>query len=146
SGSEDSMYDGMDIALCVISPVVNGMKLSFSGALRPLWIMREGSNEMEEITPTSGTIGGFTPVDQEYPTYIIHLKKGDVFYLFTDGYIDQFGGELDRKFGLRRLNEILTSVHKMPMAKQQKELELCIDNWRGNNLQLDDMLIIGVRV
>jgi len=143
---EDAMYDGMDIALCVISPTVNGMKLSFSGALRPIWIFRDGSNDMEEVNPVSGTIGGFTPVDQDYPTYIIQLQKGDTFYLFTDGFTDQFGGDLTRKFGTRRLKDLFISIHKMPMEMQQKELDASIDNWMADNLQLDDMLVVGVRV
>jgi len=146
SGTEDSMYDGMDIALCVIHPVVNGMKLNFSGALRPLWIIRQGATEIEEINPTPRTIGGFTPTDQDYSTYIIQLHKGDVIYLFTDGYVDQFGGDNSRKFGLNRLRELLISVHSMPMEKQQEELNASIESWRGGNLQLDDMLIVGVRV
>jgi len=146
SGSEDSMYDGMDIALCVIHPVVNGMKLNFAGALRPLWIIRSGTNEVEEISPTPRTIGGFTPNDQEYATYIIQLHKGDVFYMFTDGYVDQFGGETGRKYGLKRFKEFLISIHNFPMESQQKELATCIETWRGNNLQLDDMLVVGVKV
>ena len=143
---EDSTYDGMDIGLCLIQKTVNGMKISFSGALRPLWIIRKDASEIEEISPTPYTIGGFTTFDQEYGTYILQLNKGDTFYLFTDGYIDQFGGESDRKFGLGRFRDLLLGIHKMPMAKQQNELESRIEGWQGENLQLDDMLIVGVKV
>jgi len=146
SQSEDSTYDGMDIALCVIHLTLDGMKLNFSGALRPLWIIRNDETEIEEIKPTMRTIGGFTPADQDYGTYIIQLHKGDTFYLFTDGYVDQFGGGSDKKFGLGRFRDLLLDIYKMPMEEQQRELELSIEKWRGNNLQLDDMLIVGVKV
>jgi len=146
SESEDSTYDGMDIALCVIIPAINGMKLNYSGAIRPLWIIREGASTIEEIKATPRTIGGFTPIDQDYGTYIIQLHKGDTFYLFTDGYIDQFGGESSKKLGLDRFKNMLLSVYNKPMPEQEKELLAYMENWKQKTPQLDDMLVVGVRV
>jgi serine phosphatase RsbU (regulator of sigma subunit) len=146
SESEDSTYDGMDIALCVIIPSIDSMKLNYSGALRPLWIIREGADDIEEIKPTPRTIGGFAPVDQDYGTYIIQLHKGDTFYLFTDGYIDQFGGEAGKKLGLKRFKELLLSLRGKTMQEQEIEVTAYIEYWKGTTPQLDDMLVIGVRV
>ncbi len=146
SESEDSTYDGMDIALCVIIPSINGMKLNYSGAIRPLWIIREGASSVEEIKATPRTIGGFTPIDQDYGTYIIQLQRGDTFYMFTDGYVDQFGGENSKKLGLDRFRSLLLSIHMKPMQDQEKELLTYMENWKQNTPQLDDMLVVGVRV
>ena len=146
SESEDSTYDGMDIGLCVIVPSLNGMKLNFSGAIRPLWIIRQGGSEVEEIKPTPRTIGGFTPVDQDYGTYIIQLQKGDTFYMFTDGYTDQFGGDEGKKLGLKRFKALLLSIHDEPMHEQEKKLDSYVENWKQTTPQLDDMLVVGVKV
>jgi serine phosphatase RsbU (regulator of sigma subunit) len=146
SESEDSTYDGMDIALCVIIPSIDSMKLNYSGALRPLWIIRDGINEIEEIKPTPRTIGGFSPVDQDYGTYIIQLHKGDTFYLFTDGYIDQFGGMASKKLGLKRFKDLLLSLREKTMQEQEVEISAYLEYWKENTAQLDDMLVVGVRV
>jgi serine phosphatase RsbU (regulator of sigma subunit) len=146
SESEDSTYDGMDIGLCVIVPSLNGMKLNFSGAIRPLWIIRQGASDVEEIKPTPRTIGGFTPVDQDYGTYIIQLQKGDAFYMFTDGYTDQFGGDAGKKLGLKRFKSLLLSLQDKPMHEQEKKLAGYVENWKKATPQLDDMLVVGVRV
>lgn len=146
SDSEDSSYDGMDIALCVITPYINGFKLNYSGAIRPLWIIRAGSNEIEEIKATPRTIGGFTPVDQEYGTYIMQLQKGDTFYMFTDGYVDQIGGEMGRKLGLINFKKQILSICNKTMPEQENELAMFIDSWKKDMPQLDDMLVLGVRV
>lgn len=146
SDSEDSSYDGMDIALCVITHHINGIKLNYSGAIRPLWIVRAGTNELEEIKATPSTIGGFTPADQEYGTYIIQMQKGDTFYLFTDGYIDQIGGETGRKLGLAKFRNLLLSIASKSIPEQEKELAAYMDEWKKGMPQLDDMLVLGVRV
>jgi len=146
SDEDDATFDGMDIGLCAIQPGTNGMKLNYSAALRPLWIIRNGSANIEEIKPTPRTIGGFTPPDQDYGTNVIQLWQGDIFYIFTDGYVDQFGGNEGKKLGVKQLKEFLLSIHERTMAEQQNELEKFIKKWMGSMAQLDDMLLVGVRV
>ncbi len=84
----------MDIALLSLDKQVsaNGLNVQFSSANRPLWIIRNGSNDIEEIKPTKNSIGGFTADNTTFETSELELKKGDSIYIFTDGFTDQFGG------------------------------------------------------
>lgn len=146
SEGEDSNYDSVEIAFCVMYPGTDNIKLDYSGAMLPLWIIRNNTTVIEEIKPTPNSIGGFTHSGQEYSTSIIRLQKGDTFFMFTDGYTDQFGGDNNKKFSKARLQEKLTGISKLSMLEQKHELELTFENWRNGNLQLDDVLIVGVRV
>jgi len=146
SDEEDASYDGMDIGLCTLVPGTTGVKLNYSAALRPLWVVRKGSNTIEEVKPTARTIGGFTPFEQDYSTFIIQLQPGDCFYLFTDGYVDQFGGEEGKKLGLKHFKELILSVSDKAMSEQKTLLEEFMEKWMGEMAQLDDMLLVGVRV
>ncbi|HET6991255.1 MAG TPA: SpoIIE family protein phosphatase, partial [Bacteroidia bacterium] len=74
------------------------------------------------------------------------LQQGDVIYLFTDGYPDQFGGEEDRKLSHRKFQEMLMNIHKEDMAKQKQLLEEKLQSWMNDNIQTDDICVIGIRV
>ncbi len=76
----------------------------------------------------------------------IQLKKGDSFYIFSDGYVDQFGGEKNKKIKSSRLQELLVSIDHKPMEEQKKNIHETFINWKGNYEQVDDVLVIGVRV
>jgi len=144
--SEGSQQDGMDIALCAITPAVNGIKISFSGANRPLWVIPKGKNEVHELLPTKKSVGTFTTVEEDYSTYIVQLHKGDTFYMFTDGYTDQFGGEDGKKISAKKFGELLLSIQDKSMPEQEKELQNFLQNWKKDMAQQDDILVMGVRV
>jgi serine phosphatase RsbU (regulator of sigma subunit) len=146
SSDTGSTRDGMDIGLCSMEKKDGGLSVSFSGANRPLWIVRKDAKEVEEIKSTKKAIGGFTEEDQRFDMYETHLKPGDTFYLFSDGYTDQFGGAQGKKLTSRRFKELLSEVREFSMEKQAERLEQYIETWKKNEEQLDDILVIGVRV
>jgi serine phosphatase RsbU (regulator of sigma subunit) len=143
SGKEDSTRDGMDIALCVFNRELNQME--YAGANRPCWIIRNGQNEVEEIKGTKTAIGGHTEDDQEFSRHQFKLLKGDLIYIFSDGYADQFSSS-DKKLMTRKFKEILLSNSSKAMSEQKEFLDHFIENWRGNMEQTDDILVIGIKI
>jgi serine phosphatase RsbU (regulator of sigma subunit)/tetratricopeptide (TPR) repeat protein len=144
----DSSRDGMDIALLSLDKQVSatGLNVQFSSANRPLWIIRNGANDIEEIKPTKNSIGGFTDDDAVFETSELELKKGDSLYIFTDGYTDQFGGLDGKKLTTKKFREVLLSFRDKTMKEQKEKLMAFLNEWKGNNEQLDDILVIGLRV
>jgi serine phosphatase RsbU (regulator of sigma subunit) len=144
----DGTKDGMDIALLGF-PVMEegkGTRVYYSAANRPLWIVRKGSREVEEIKATKNAIGGFTTDDQQFEEHEVQVNPGDTIYIFSDGYADQFGGEKEKKLTTRKFKEILLLINPMPMAEQEKYLDDFITGWRGSCEQVDDVLVIGIRI
>lgn len=136
-------HDGMDIALCAIHHKEN--KLTFASANRYLYLIRNG--ELAETKGDHFNIGGIMHEDvRQYTLHDVELQKGDTFYIFSDGVSDQFGGEASKKFGYKRLKERLLSIHQLPMDEQHKRFESALSEWMGDNTQIDDFLLIGVRV
>jgi serine phosphatase RsbU (regulator of sigma subunit) len=148
SAEHESTRDGMDIALCAITSLgtERGVKVQFSGAYRPMFIIRKGAVEIEEIKATKRAIGGFTEEEKEFIVNELSLNRGDIFYIFSDGYADQFGGADGKKLTTRKFKELLLSLKDKPMAEQQKAMDQYLESWRGNREQLDDVLVIGVRI
>lgn len=139
--SEDEVKDGMDVALCWLS----GNHLKYAGAHNPLWIVRKGSDTIEEIKADKQPIGKFdAPVP--YTTHSIELKQGDTFYIFSDGYADQFGGDKGKKFKAKNFKDLLLSIQHESMEKQRLLIDDAFENWKGEIEQLDDVCVIGVRV
>ncbi len=137
------IHDGMDIALCVLNHKRN--KLYFSSANRYLYQIRD--RELTEIKGDHFNIGGIMHEDvRHYNLHEIDVQKGDVFYIFSDGVSDQFGGEKAKKFGYKRLKETLMGMHQKPMKEQGEIYEKTILNWIGTNDQIDDLLLIGIRI
>jgi len=132
--------DGMDIALCVFNPET--LELFYAGAHRPLILVRQG--EFIKTNPTKNGIGGLTSDDQIFETHRLQLEKGDMLYLFSDGYVDQFGGDCDKKFMSGRFRELLLKIHTMPSIVQEAVLEQTFENWKGKCDQIDDVLVIGI--
>ncbi|MGB1318536.1 MAG: PP2C family protein-serine/threonine phosphatase, partial [Flavobacteriales bacterium] len=136
-------HDGMDIALCAINQ--KEQKLLFSSANRYLYHIRE--NEFSETKGDHFNLGGIMHEDvRHYNLHEIDLKKGDVFYVFSDGVSDQFGGEKSKKFGYKRLKELLMSLHQKPMEEQKAIFEKTLVDWMGDGDQIDDFLLIGIRI
>ncbi len=148
STSEGNIQDGMDISLCSITPLtagegVNWVRLNWSGAYNALWSIAGG--KLTE-TPADKQPIGKTDKPKPFTLHTITLNKGDSIYLFTDGYADQFGGPKGKKFKYKQLQELLLANAAKPMAEQKKVLEAALESWKGDLEQVDDILIIGIRV
>jgi len=136
--SENEMKDGMDIALCSL----NEGKLHYAGALNPLWLIRNGS--LIETKANKQPIGKFdrpTP----FTTHSIDLQKDDTIYIFSDGYVDQFGGDKGKKLKSKAFKDLLIGIQGKSMANQKEAVDTAFENWRGSLEQIDDVCIIGVR-
>jgi serine phosphatase RsbU (regulator of sigma subunit)/Tfp pilus assembly protein PilF len=142
--SFDSTRDGLDIALCAIN-LEKGL-IMYAGANRPLWLIRNGSDLVEEIKATKKAIGGLTDDCQQFDTHEIKFEKGDTFYISTDGFADTFGGVAKKKLTTKRFKEILISIKDKSLIEQGKFLDSFIDNWKLGLEQIDDILVIGVRL
>lgn len=141
--SEHEVSDGMDISLCLLNTKTR--EILWSGANSPIWIIRKDGLKFEEIKGDKQSIA-LNIYSSNFTNHTFQLNQGDSFYLFTDGYIDQFGGEKGGKFLRKRFKEILRENAELPMELQQKELEIKLNNWQGMLEQVDDICIIGVRV
>lgn len=140
---EDSaVKDGMDISLCSYDEKTN--ILEYSGAFNSLWLLRD--NAIKEIKADKQPVGLFLGEElKSFTNQEIPVKKGDVFYVFTDGYADQFGGPKGKKFKYKQLQNILLANASKSMQEQKTILENAITSWQGSLEQIDDILIIGVR-
>ena len=143
--SDEEVKDGMDIALCSLEFKVKSCELKYAGANNPLWVLRKGATEIEEIKPNKQPIGKYL-VSQPFTTHTIELQKGDTIYIFTDGFADQFGGEKGKKFKLKSLKELILSVQDKDMFEQKQIIDKVFEDWKGNLDQIDDVCIIGVRI
>ena len=140
--SFNTMSDGMDMAL--ISIDLSNNELLFSGAMRPLLLLR--NNEIIEIKGDRFPIGYFYGVEKSFSDTKIELKKDDQIFLFSDGYPDQFGGEKNKKFNKKKLREVLLSIQDMSSDEQCNFLEYVLKNWRQEITQTDDILLIGLKI
>lgn len=135
-------HDGMDIALILIDH--NTKKIHFTGANRPLYFIR--NNKLQVIDGDKMPIGKHGISKGHFKNNCLDIQKDDVFYLFSDGYADQFGGPKNKKFKRQRFRELILNIHQEPMPKQKELLELEHEKWRGVNRQTDDILILGIRL
>ncbi len=159
-GESGENKDGMDIAMLVYDR--ENLKLEYSGANNPLYIIRKNSHSpfvgysynivqdrysLLEIKGNKFPVGIY--INNELPPFTSHtlqLEKGDTFYIFSDGFADQFGGEAGKKFKYNKLKELLLSIQELPLPEQSRVLEDTFYNWKGNLEQVDDVLLIGMRV
>jgi serine phosphatase RsbU (regulator of sigma subunit) len=132
--------DGMDIGLCVINK--KRKKIIFTGAFFPLYLIRE--NSLIEIKGDKIIIG-MNSEGLSYTDHELDLKQDDIFYLFSDGYVDQFGGSEKKKFMYRRFRYLLLTINRFNVDDQKSILDENIKTWMGSNDQIDDMMVIGFR-
>ena len=144
----------MDIALLSLEQefrardsvaVAPSSRLRFSGAHNPLWIIRKGSEQIEEIKADKQPIGKFSH-PQPFTTHSVELNSGDTVYIFSDGYADQFGGDKGKKMKASNFKKLLLSIVNKTMKDQKLVLDQAFEDWRGDLEQLDDVCIIGIRV
>jgi len=149
TGKENEAKDGMDIAVCVIDKTE--MKLQFAGAYNPLLIIRD--DEISRIKADRMPIGIYLREKESFTNNIIDIKKGDLLYIFSDGYVDQFGGENDSKIRSAKFKEILLENHKKSLAEQKAALVKFLEEWMNHTdktgkkyKQVDDILVIGIEI
>lgn len=136
--------DGMDVSICVIDRIQR--QIEYAGAMNPLYIIR--NNKVMEVKGNRFSVGtiGLGQISEKFENHIVPFKEGDMVYLFSDGYADQFGGPLGKKFKFRRFRHLLLTINNLPIQKQKSFLEENIENWRGELEQVDDILVIGMKL
>jgi serine phosphatase RsbU (regulator of sigma subunit) len=161
-GSITDQMDGMDMAIVIIDQ--ERKKLQFAGANRPLYLFRKKNKEQgreSALSPEASLEndayeffeikGDKQPIginweEKDFTSHVIDLREDDTFYIFSDGFVDQYGGEKRKKFKTRKFRKLLLSLQSESMRDQKIELEQTFDNWRGSMEQIDDVCVFGVRV
>ncbi|HEY4787999.1 MAG TPA: SpoIIE family protein phosphatase, partial [Bacteroidales bacterium] len=139
---DNQIHDGMDIALVCYDEI--NRSLEYSGAFNPLWIIR--NEELIEVRANRFAIGLAPGFDKAFTNHQISIKPGDTIYLFSDGFADQFGGKDGKKLKVGPFKEMILGISKYPIPEQKQKLEDFFETWKGNNPQVDDVLLIGWRL
>ncbi len=140
--SEEEYKDGMDMAVCLLN--TTDKTLSYAGAYNPLYIIH--NNELIEIKADKMPVGLSEKMDIPFQLHNKKLHAGDTFYMFSDGYADQFGGPNDKKFMSKAFKKTLLSIQHESMKTQKEILDKTITDWKGNTEQIDDILIVGIKI
>jgi ligand-binding sensor domain-containing protein/serine phosphatase RsbU (regulator of sigma subunit) len=137
-----SVKDGMDVSFCVIDKEQN--ILQFAGAFSNLYLIRD--SKIIEVKGDRFSVGTGGDLDKPlFNSHLIPIQPEDMIYMFTDGYVDQFGGPEGKKYKFRRFRHLLLNIHKYPLDIQRKYLLGSINEWKGSLEQVDDILIIGIK-
>ena len=138
-GSESKVLDGMDIAIVLFEPHLK--KATFASAMRPIYFFRD--NDLTIYKGDKKPIGGKEP-ERFFSTHELFLEDGDIFYLFSDGYADQFNPQ-NQKYQLGRFRKLLQEIHQKPLKEQQEILKKEILEWKADTEQVDDIMVIGIK-
>lgn len=140
--SDVVIYDGMDISLCVYD--LNTKSLTWSGANSPLLHHKKKTNEILRFSPNKQPIGKFFQ-SEPFIQHEVNIEEGDAIYMYSDGYIDQFGGPRGKKMKYRKLEELVGSFAHKPMNEQNLSFDAAFEDWKAGGEQIDDVCLIGVR-
>ncbi|MFO7852195.1 MAG: PP2C family protein-serine/threonine phosphatase [Bacteroidota bacterium] len=141
-GQEYEQKDSIDIALCVYEPLRS--VIQYAGANRPLVRVSEG--ELTEIKPDKMPIGVAPLEEVSFTNHRIEVKQGDRFYMFSDGYPDQFSEETNKKFKIKNFRELIAHASGWSMEKQKRHIENIFYDWKGSTVQVDDVLVMGFEI
>ena len=142
-GEDATALDGMDIAVCRFD--LKNQLLEYAGAINPVYVCRDG--EIIELKADMIPVGGkHQKTKHVFNLQQMQLMPKDAIYLFSDGLADQFGGEQRRKYGYKRFQDLLRSIQLLPMSEQRIVIERAIENWKGEQPQLDDILVMGLKI
>ncbi len=151
TGKKGEAQDGMDIAFIAID--VNTNKMQFAGANNPLYMIRKNANTNGQTDILEETKGDKMPIGiqiiADLPSFTNHeiqLTKGDTIYIFSDGYADQFGGPQGKKFKNKQFKQLLIDIHKKDMTEQNAIFNKTFEDWKGELEQVDDVLVMGIRI
>jgi serine phosphatase RsbU (regulator of sigma subunit) len=142
SGKINEPSDGMDMALCVID--IKKMELQYAGAYTPLYLIR--NKEITKLKADRMPVGIYIVEKDSFTNHLLKIQPRDVIYLFSDGYVDQFGGKMGGKFKYHRFRKLLLEIQDKSMDEQKNILDTTIEKWRGDLEQIDDILIVGFRM
>jgi len=142
-GSEEEGKDGMDMVLCRFRP---GGILEFAAANNPVYVYRKNNETLESYSPDKSPVGKHGGIADAFAKQTINLSEGDVVFLLTDGYADQFGGPKGKKFKYRQLEELLKTRGGYSLDEVQKILERTFLDWKGELEQVDDVCVLGIRM
>jgi serine phosphatase RsbU (regulator of sigma subunit) len=135
--------DGMDMIVSEIN--LNNLHVKISSAMRPMILYRNG--EQIYVRGSRNAVGGqYEAEEKEFETNEFQLSKGDKLYMFSDGYPDQFGGPLGKKFKMVRLKNMLRDVHERPMEEQYNYIKNNFELWKEDHEQVDDVLFMGIEL
>jgi serine phosphatase RsbU (regulator of sigma subunit) len=137
-----SVQDGMDLTLIKVNKLKK--EIVITSAKRPFVFIR--NKELKETRGSKHSLGGMRSGEKEFEEHTINYLEDDLLYLFTDGYADQFGGEKAKKFSSKRLRELFLDIHRLPMSEQKEKVTKTTSDWQGNLEQIDDMLVIGIKL
>jgi serine phosphatase RsbU (regulator of sigma subunit) len=141
TGGSAEQKDGMDISLCIINYETN--ELQFAGANQSMYIIRK--NALIEIKGDLMPIGIGGLKERSFTNHTTSLEKNDIIFLFTDGYIDQFGGEKNKKFKYPAFRRLLLDLASLPLKQQGEKIAETLEIWKGYNMQVDDVTVLGFR-
>jgi len=135
------MLEGMDMVFCTIDR--KKLVVKYAGAKNPIFIYKD--SEIKIYTGNRTPIGHYENIE-DFIVRSIKVKPGNTIYMFSDGYMDQFGENEKKRFSKSRFIKLLNDISNMPVTERRKILETELDNWRGNQPQIDDILIVGIVV
>jgi len=137
-----TLRDGMDMSICAIRN--NSHRIEYAGAMNSIFLVR--NNRLIEIVANRFSIGSVDPDERRhYETHAFDSQLGDMLYLFSDGFVDQFGGTEGKKYKIQRFRKLIMDIHKKPTEEQEKFLDREMIAWKGGLEQVDDITIIGLR-
>ena len=142
SNKIEEAKDAIDISLIVIDR--QNMKLEYAGAYNHLYFIRD--HMLEVIKADKMPVGISAKAMEPFTNHELDIKIGDQFYMFTDGFVDQFGGPNKKKFRIGSFRELLLEIHERPIEEQKQIIFENFINWKGNQVQVDDVLLIGIRI
>jgi serine phosphatase RsbU (regulator of sigma subunit) len=134
--------DGMDMTMCCID--YETLELQYAAAFNPLYHVRNG--QLNQYDANKFPIGKFLGEKQNFTNHTIQLQKGDQLFLFSDGYADQFGGPKGKKFMVGNFRRLLLNISPLSPKEQRQKLESTLFDWQGTQEQVDDVLVIGVKI
>jgi serine phosphatase RsbU (regulator of sigma subunit) len=134
--------DGMDIALLMVD--IGNRKAEFAGAVRPLYVADK--NGLRVIKGDRFSIGGIKTMEESFTRIDIDLSSSTSFYMFSDGFADQFGQKSGKKYMIKRLQTLLSELNTIPMTEQQQKIASIFNDWKGTLEQTDDVLVVGLKV
>lgn len=142
TGKANEARDGIDLALLLITP--EKKEAQFAGAYNPLLLV--SGNEMTVFKGDKMPIGIHLAHEMPFTNHIFPVASGDMIYMYSDGYADQFGGQLQKKFNSVRFRELLLQIHQEPLDVQKNMLDNTFENWKGDKPQIDDILVTGIKI
>ena len=142
---DSSADDGMDMSLCTINPRLK--RFQFAGAKNHLYVMQ--GDKLKVLRANVHSVGGRplrSDIVVEFTSFDFMYDENTQIYMMSDGYMDQFGGLKNTKFNAKRFKQMLIDNRALPMAEQKKVIEERLNEWKGNGDQVDDILIVGVKL